>query len=424
MSSITKMGGSSLLMPMSNVLENEPIYQNINTEELKDYLKDSIYINRILTLENEIFENFLVHNNPQALAIMTQTLETTKKVLSQKSHGSSCSSSNSSISHFYQLGQNIGGIKENSPMSPGKISNSSKSIKNIDSNENLSKSRIYPSVLSNYSSTKGFRITLSHRIEMTNKQIDEMKKQFIIREKQIGIKKMNLTAQLDEIELRIRDIEEVKKELEYIIQNKDAESTTKKILADKFIKYMKTWMKTVTHVMDKLRLKSYSIKSQIKKIQQQLRQREEFEQTFYVIDFEALTIENQDYLKKIKTTNKELINLKKVLGRYNLKLDHFRKKLEEQRNKIDNLEKEINIKENNIDKLKKDIELFKSKLENINQQKSKFLIDKELPDVIDFIKIQTELEEMKKTQKRIERHKNIQITALKTFKKRQMLLHE
>lgn len=45
-----------------------------------------------------------------------------------------------------------------------------------------------------------------------------------------------------------------------------------------------------------------------------------------------------------------------------------------------------------------------------------------MPDVIDFIRVQMELEEMKKTYKRIERHKNIQKSTLRAFKRRQSRL--
>ena len=47
-----------------------------------------------------------------------------------------------------------------------------------------------------------------------------------------------------------------------------------------------------------------------------------------------------------------------------------------------------------------------------------------VPDVLDFVKVQAELQEMQKTYKRLERHRKIQMTALKSFKKQQNQLEQ
>ncbi|CAG5097621.1 Similar to CCDC113: Coiled-coil domain-containing protein 113 (Homo sapiens) [Cotesia congregata] len=333
MSSIKRASGLSFTSRTTFGIEEEPQYDDMTDEELKSCLELSIRTNRILSLENDVFERYLAHHDPQSL-------------------------------------------QTSSPVSP----TSSSSIRTF------SGSRGFASILTTNPSPKGLRITLSHRIEMANKEIDEMKKQLVACEKQITRKKSNFTAELEEIELRIRDIDEAKEQLEIHVVKKEADKTGK-ISADKFLRYIETWTKAVDRVIDKLRLKSLTIKSQIKKARLQLRQREELGETLHLIDFQALAIENEEYLKKIDDKNRQLGQLKKITGRYNIELSNCKEQLTEQQASLKNTLKEI-----------------------------------DMPDVIDFIRVQLELEEMKKTYKRIERHKHIQKSTLRAFKKRQSRL--
>lgn len=202
---------------------------------------------------------------------------------------------------------------------------------------------------------------------MANKEIEEMKNQLAVCEKKISAKKSNFTAELEEIELRIRDIDEAKKELEIQVVKKGADKNGK-ISGDKFLRFMETWIKTVDRVIDKLRLKSLTIKSQIKKARLQLRQREELGETLHLIDFQALAIENEEYLKKIDEKNKQLGQLKKITGRYNIELSNCKDRLTEQQTTLKNTLREIDVKKNQIEKLKKDLELSQSHIQQMDQQ--------------------------------------------------------
>ncbi|KAH0553880.1 coiled-coil domain-containing protein 113-like [Cotesia glomerata] len=408
MSSIKKASGLSFTSRTTFGIEEEPHYDDMTDEELKSCLELSIRTNRILSLESDVFERYLAHHDPQSLQTMTQVLETAKIISSQMTQSSSRIQSSADSTAGISL------TKASSPLSP----TSSSSIRTF------SGSRGFASILTTNPSPKGLRITLSHRIEMANKEIDEMKKQLVACEKQIARKRSNFTAELEEIELRIRDIDEAKEQLEIHVVKKGADKTGK-ISADKFLRYMETWTKAVDRVIDKLRLKSLTIKSQIKKARLQLRQREELGETLHLIDFQALAIENEEYLKKIDDKNHQLGQLKKITGRYNIELSNCKEQLTEQQASLKNTLKEIDVKKNQIEKLKKDLELSQLHIQQMDEQIveiTKALDGYEMPDVIDFIRVQLELEEMKKTYKRIERHKHIQKSTLRAFKKRQTRL--
>ena len=63
-------------------------------------------------------------------------------------------------------------------------------------------------------------------------------------------------------------------------------------------------------VVEKLRLKNASLKSQIQKVDLQLRQKEEMGDVLHYIDFHQLGIENKQYMAKIEERNQELLKLK------------------------------------------------------------------------------------------------------------------
>lgn len=82
---------------------------------------------------------------------------------------------------------------------------------------------------------------------------------------------------------------------------------------DRF-RFMEEWLKAADSIIEKLRLKSSTIKSQIKKANHQLRQREELGEALHAIDFQQLAIENQDYVKTIEEKNRYLLDLKRITG--------------------------------------------------------------------------------------------------------------
>ena len=71
---------------------------------------------------------------------------------------------------------------------------------------------------------------------MANKEIDDMKKSLAELEQLAVKKRAELRAQMEEIELRIRETCEAKEELEEVVVKKGVDPLTGKIPAEKFVK--------------------------------------------------------------------------------------------------------------------------------------------------------------------------------------------
>lgn len=71
---------------------------------------------------------------------------------------------------------------------------------------------------------------------MANKEIEEMRKSLAELEQSTVKRRANLRAQMEEIELRIRETYEAREELEETVVKKGVDPLTGKIPAEKFVR--------------------------------------------------------------------------------------------------------------------------------------------------------------------------------------------
>ncbi|XP_063977814.1 coiled-coil domain-containing protein 113 isoform X2 [Diachasmimorpha longicaudata] len=396
MTSIRRASGISLVSRFTLAWEEEPDYEEMTDESLLESLETAIRTNKLLALENMVFERYLRRHEPQALVTMAHVLETAKQV--QRSA--------SLIAPLISI-QNFPGSARGSTWMRDKISMSPSTGGSI---QTFTGSRRYGSAL--IPQSKKLRITLNYRIEMTNKEVEEMRKHLVNLEQQTIRKKATLRAQGEEIQLRIRDIQEAKNELEESVISGGIDPVSGKIPPDRLIKFMEDWIKSSDRMAEKLRLKTLSLKQQIKKSKIQLQQRKELGETLQPVDFEVLAIENHDYMKKIEEKNVDLAELKRVTGRYNLQLNSKKNNLYEQRKILKNVQREIELKEKQIEKLKVEGQNIKQEVERTDKEMEdimKLTEKRQMPNILDFIKMQAELQEMKKIYTRLEKRKKIQM---------------
>ena len=112
-------------------------------------------------------------------------------------------------------------------------------------------------------------------------------------------------------------------------------------MAEKVIRYMEEKLRQKDSVVEKLRLKNASLKSQIQKVDLQLRQKEEMGDVLHYIDFHQLGIENKQYMAKIEERNQELLKLKMTTGNTVQVLNNLKRKLNDLIDDSELLKREI-----------------------------------------------------------------------------------
>lgn len=101
--------------------------------------------------------------------------------------------------------------------------------------ENLFK-RLSISSISSYFVISRIRIPIPHRIVMAKKEIEELKKKLDILQMYVRKRKMDLKAHIDEIEIRINEIQEAKEDFEVEVVTEGVDRLTGKIPAERLIR--------------------------------------------------------------------------------------------------------------------------------------------------------------------------------------------
>ena len=171
-----------------------------------------------------------------------------------------------------------------------------------------------------------------------------------------------LRAVLEETEIRIgelkRDAYEFKRDVVIGAEN----ARTGKIMAERVAKYFEDKIRQVDGVIEKLRLKNSTLKSQIAKVEAQLAQKEELGDVLHYIDFHQLQIENKQYVATIEERNDELLQVKLLLGKTIQVLNEYKKRLAEKLEEENWLKAEVSNKRALLTKLDKEEERVEKEL--------------------------------------------------------------
>merc|ERR1711865_1248831 len=151
--------------------------------------------------------------------------------------------------------------------------------------------------------------------------------------------------------------------------------------------------------MGKLKLKNTALKNQIQKLDKQLGEKEEMGEVLHVIDFDQLTIENQQYLEKIKERNKELATLKQTASKTVQVLNSLKGKLNSLTSQSAAPDVQTAEKEDALALIKEEIRTVqeeKEKAERINRRYKKKQTEMRMPQVMDYVHRRVEEEEYTK----------------------------
>lgn len=138
-----------------------------------------------------------------------------------------------------------------------------------------------------------------------------------------------LRAVLEETDIRIAELKKDAYEFKRDIVVGAENFRTGKTIAEKMIRYMEEKLRQKDAIVEKLRLKNATLKSQAQKIDAQLRHKEEMGDALHYIDFHQLQIENKQYVATIEERNEDLLKLKQTTGNTVQVLNNLKKKLHE-----------------------------------------------------------------------------------------------
>lgn len=241
-------------------------------------------------------------------------------------------------------------------------------------------------------------LTIDQRIEIANVINEDLQSE--IEQNTKSSEKMidTLRAVLEETEIRIselkRDAYEFKRDVVIGAEN----ARTGKIMAERVTRYFENKLKQVDGVIEKLRLKNSTLKSQITKVETQLAQKEEVGDVLHYIDFHQLQIENKQYVAKIEERNDELLSVKLLTGKTIQALNDYKKRLNEKLEEEAWLKNEVASKKALLQKLDKEETRIEKEVKGEKRSRNRLRQQIEeaqaMPNIEDYIMQKREMYEL------------------------------
>lgn len=184
-------------------------------------------------------------------------------------------------------------------------------------------------------------LTTKQKLEVVNSELEELGKEGDVEDQESEKLVNTLRAFLEQSDLRVTELRRSAYEFKRDVVVGAENPRTGKIMAERVLRYMEDKLRQRDGMTEKLRLKNATLRSQITKMETQLRQKEEMGDVLHYIDFHQLQIENKQFQQRIEERNEELLRLKMTTGRTFQSLNSHKAHLHEVTEAEERLEKEI-----------------------------------------------------------------------------------
>uniref|UniRef100_A0A8D0B3R6 Cilia- and flagella-associated protein 263 n=1 Tax=Salvator merianae TaxID=96440 RepID=A0A8D0B3R6_SALMN len=262
-------------------------------------------------------------------------------------------------------------------------------------------------------------LTVEQKCDIAQRELEETKED-IQRLKQSSDRILqNYLAVMEEADIRMADIKKAVAEFDKEIVKTITKKKGSVIASDKVLRYMEDKIRARDVLKEKIRLKNDSLKVQKKKMQLQLKQKEELGEALHEVDFQQLKIENAQFLEKIDERNQELLQLKVTVGSALQVLNFYRKKLQNAMSVATHLVKDIAQRKDSLDKIAREtmlVEEERQKAEVLNKKLRRQLSIYKVPPVLSYVHEKMAVHELENVVKIWERKVEIAEMALQSYR--------
>lgn len=246
------------------------------------------------------------------------------------------------------------------------------------------------------------KLTTEQKCDIAQREHDELKEEINKFKHETEKILDTYRATREEAEIRLAEMKKSSYEFNRDIVLGAKNPRTGRVISERVTRYFEDKMRTRKALIEKLRLKNSTLKVQKKKLQLQLKQKEEMGEVLHEVDFKQLKIENNQYLEKIDERNQELLKLKHSSGNTLQVLNTFKKKLNNLTMESNRLKLEISQRNELLTKIDNETELVekeREKAEKINGNLRRQLQDYIVPEVLDYVQVRADLYDLTKTMK-------------------------
>ncbi|CAK1593137.1 unnamed protein product [Parnassius mnemosyne] len=377
--------------------------EELTDEELLKQVNDLKHQIRILTLENEIFERTMTRLDPTLLNGIQQALEFASKLRR---------SSSINISSFVK--SQTSKVFFDSLTSPSRMlaSPSRVSSKRAESSARIGGTVTFGTVPQINVLERSELVSIEMEILVTN--LEKMRKKAA---KQQAL----LKAQLEEIEVRVNDIQKANETFNQQVIVEGWDRIAQRIPAEIWIKYMNEWVKIADSKISKLRLRTSTLNTQYSKLKGQIKVKAELSESLRPVDFEKINIENNECLAIIENKLQQLAELKKMTGDANLTLTIHKKALMEQDIYLNQILDNVRNKQKQTQNLHKETEIIQVQAKSLEERLEgikKLRMAYEVPDIMDYVCVKAEVTDLKRSVKLLQNRLHLLQIALSSHNKK------
>jgi chromosome segregation ATPase len=259
-------------------------------------------------------------------------------------------------------------------------------------------------------------LSADHKVDIMVREIDEMRNAIERAKLQAERHLDELKAEMEEVDTEIAEVKKDAYEFRRDIVVGAENPRTGKVVAERLQRYMEDAIKEKDAMIDKFRLKNSALKSQISKLETQLKQREEMGEVLLLIDFDQLRIENQQYIDRIEEKNKELLALKLTTANTVAILNALKEKLSKMTTENSTLQADIDNKRDALEKFTAELDAVRTEEESQQKLNSTLAQQQEetkAPEVMQYIQQKAELQSLEQEVKRWQRKVEISENQIK-----------
>ncbi|NWX72425.1 CC113 protein, partial [Alca torda] len=261
-------------------------------------------------------------------------------------------------------------------------------------------------------------LTVEQKCELAERELAEMKDEIQRLKEDSEQTLQNLEAVIEEADVWWTDVKKAISDFEKDIISTISSKKGSVIASEKLLRYMEEKNHQRDLLREKLCLKNYLLKGYKKKLQQQLRQKEQMGETLCEVRLQQLQVRNAQYQEKIDEKNQELLQLKLTSGKTVQVLNFYKRKLQDTMKMSTTLMKDISQRKELLGKIEREaalVEEQRAEAESVNWQLRKHLSDYRVPPVLSYVQKKMAVTDLKNSLKAWERKVAVAKMSLQSY---------
>ncbi|XP_068549726.1 cilia- and flagella-associated protein 263 [Anas acuta] len=263
-------------------------------------------------------------------------------------------------------------------------------------------------------------LTVEQKCELVERELVDMKGEIQRMEEDTEKTLHDIEAVIQETDIWWTDVKKAISEFEKDIVSTISNKKGSIIASEKLLRYLEEKNHQRDLMKEKLRLENSFLEGYKKKLQQQLRQKEQMGDTLRGVHSQQLQVTKEQYEEKIEQKNEELQQLKLTLGKTVQILNFRKKKLQNTMETSTSLMKDISQRMELLEKIEREttlVEEQRAKAKSLDRWLRKQLSDYSTPPVMSYVQTAMAVTDLEKSIKAWQRRAEIAEMTLQGYRR-------